>query len=153
MGFTKNDPRINRNGRPKKDKSLSDILRKLGENKNPGSKVARKIQLAEEMWNLALVEKDFTTMKYIYNRLDGMPCQSIEHEIPDPVTFIIERPDLEEMKVSDEDEDGKKKKKKKKKDDKNVKKKKKNPLYGKKLSDAHKKKLSIAAKKRWAEKK
>jgi len=81
--FTKNDPRINRRGRPRKGKSLTDILgkhlRKRGEKGADGKYGAsNKDRLAAALIDLALVNKDIHAIKYIMDRIDGKPRESVK---------------------------------------------------------------------------
>lgn len=70
----------NPKGRPKGGKSLTDILREVGEIedvKHNGEIIARKTALAHKMWSLALQGKP-EVMRYMYDRLDGKPTQEIK---------------------------------------------------------------------------
>lgn len=74
--------RGNANGRPKRGESLTDILRKLAEARDVSKGeelVDRKQALAEVLWRKAL-DGDFSAVKYVYDRLDGMPRERIEQE-------------------------------------------------------------------------
>jgi len=84
--FVKNDPRINRNGRPKKGECMTDILnwaldqeRKIKEDE-PGKekKLILRHALAEKLISKAVDEGDVAAIKYIFDRLDGKPKESIE---------------------------------------------------------------------------
>jgi hypothetical protein len=75
--FTKNDPRINRRGRPRKGKSLSEILEKeLRKKRDSG--MTGKAELARMLVSLALDEKSLSAAKAIFDRLDGRPTTMIE---------------------------------------------------------------------------
>jgi hypothetical protein len=65
--FKKNDPRINRAGRPPKESSLSDILR---EKADAG-------KLADALLKVAYTG-DVAALKAVYDRIDGRPRESIE---------------------------------------------------------------------------
>jgi ABC-type ATPase with predicted acetyltransferase domain len=80
--FTKNDPRINRKGRPKKGQSLTDILdwaldqkRKI---KETGEEKLLRQMLAQRLINKAVDDGDVSAIKYIYDRIDGKPKEIIE---------------------------------------------------------------------------
>ncbi len=86
MGFIEHPENINRKGRPRKGKGLSDILGshakkrdveyidpKTGERKM----MSRNQALAAKLWDLAL-SGDITAIKYIYDRIDGKPQEFIE---------------------------------------------------------------------------
>jgi hypothetical protein len=84
MPFAPGDPRINRNGRPKKENCLTDILREMGnvaDVSNNGDMIDRKQALAEAIWRKAIVDKDLAAIRYIYDRIDGMPHASMDMEI------------------------------------------------------------------------
>jgi len=84
--FVKNDPRINRNGRPKKGECMTDILnraldqeRKIKEGETGKEKILiLRHALAEKLISKAVDEGDITAIKYIFDRLDGKPKESIE---------------------------------------------------------------------------
>jgi hypothetical protein len=74
--FEKGDPRINRRGRPKKGEAITDILQKLLDNKNNAGKLRRET-VSEKLIELA--EKgDITAIKYLIDRLDGRPRETVE---------------------------------------------------------------------------
>lgn len=80
-------------GRPKKGEALTDIL-------------SRKID-KEEMATL-LIEKaragDFAAMKYIYDRIDGAPKQSIDAAVTEIPRYIgFSTPDGDEPEDSEAD--------------------------------------------------
>jgi len=84
--FVKNDPRINRKGRPKKGECMTDILnwaldqeRKItdGETGKEKTLLLRHL-IAEKLISKAVDEGDVAAIKYIYDRLDGRPKESIE---------------------------------------------------------------------------
>ncbi|GBU27088.1 hypothetical protein R84B8_00610 [Treponema sp. R8-4-B8] len=82
--FEKNDPRINRKGRPKKGECMTDILnwaldqeRKITDGKTEKTLLLRHA-LAEKLISKAVDEGDIVAIKYIYDRLDGRPKESIE---------------------------------------------------------------------------
>ena len=88
MPFFPGDPNINRKGRPKKGKTLTDVLekhlkRRNRKNEDTGKKMSGKDALAIELIQLALDGKNFAAMKYIFDRIDGFPLQAIESEIKD----------------------------------------------------------------------
>jgi hypothetical protein len=94
--FVKGDSRINRKGRPKKGQSLTDILdwaldqkRKI-KNKETGEEKSLLLRqmLAQRLINKAVDEGDVPAIKYIFDRLDGRPKETIEmsekrDDIPD----------------------------------------------------------------------
>jgi hypothetical protein len=71
--FEKGDPRINRAGRPRKGKSLTEILER--ELKHKGYKA-----LAEVLIKMAIEEKNLMAIRYIFDRIDGRPKETVELE-------------------------------------------------------------------------
>lgn len=81
MPFVKGDPRINRKGRPKKGRTLTDILAAHGSKSvemGDGQRMTQKQLLAEKLWELARTG-DVAAIKYIYDRIDGRPIESVRH--------------------------------------------------------------------------
>jgi hypothetical protein len=92
----KNDPRINRRGRPKKGQTLTDILdwaldqkRKI-KNEETGEEKSLLLRqmLAQRLIHKAIDEGDVPAIRYIYDRIDGKPKETIEmlekrDELPD----------------------------------------------------------------------
>ena len=81
MPFKKGEV-TNPKGRPKVGKTLTEVLRRYGNESPDGSDMARKELLARELWEIALAG-DITAIKYIYDRVDGKPTESVEHSGPD----------------------------------------------------------------------
>jgi len=83
----------NPKGGPKKGTSLAEILRKVGEQVDPKSKKSKHEQLADLVWEMALKYKEQWAVREIYNRLDGMPKQTIEQigdeDRPDIILNVI----------------------------------------------------------------
>jgi hypothetical protein len=75
--FTKNDSRINRNGRPKKGMSLTEALEKSLNRKGKAGKM-NYTDLADTLVKLAIEDKNITAIKYIMDRIDGKPKETIE---------------------------------------------------------------------------
>jgi len=72
--FEAGDPRINRKGRPRKGKSLTEILEKaLRSEKNYKA-------LADILIEMAIKDKNITAIRYIYDRIDGKPKETVELE-------------------------------------------------------------------------
>jgi len=74
--FEKGDPRINRKGRPKKGESITEILQKLLDKKNSSGQL-RRADIAERLIELA-ENGDLPALKYLIDRIDGKPRESIE---------------------------------------------------------------------------
>jgi len=92
--FQKNDPRINRRGRPRKGMCLTSILEKQLRKKGNG-KQPNKEAVVSALIELALVDKDIHAIKYIMDRVDGKPRESVEltGEAGDPISVRIYMPD------------------------------------------------------------
>jgi len=97
--FEKNDPRINRKGRPKKGESMTDILNwaldqkrniKDGKTGKEKSLLLRHV-LAEKLISKAVDEGDVAAIKYIYDRIDGRPKETVE--MSSPRTAIPDTPE------------------------------------------------------------
>ena len=74
--FEKDDPRINRNGRPKKGAALTDLLDDKLDLIHKAGKIKREA-IAEKIIELAL-NGDLTALKYIFDRVDGRPKETVE---------------------------------------------------------------------------
>jgi hypothetical protein len=73
--FVRNDSRINRKGRPKKGECMTDILNLKLDQKNTSGKLLREA-VAEKL--IALAEGgDIAAIKYIMDRVDGKPRETI----------------------------------------------------------------------------
>lgn len=80
MPFSKNDPNINRKGRPKKDMSLSTILYDELANLDVKTKegtIKAKRGIARRLIELAM-KGDVAAIRYCYDRIDGKPDQSLD---------------------------------------------------------------------------
>ena len=70
----------NPKGRPPKEYCLTDILRAQGELEDvetPAGKIARKQAIAQKLWSMAM-GGDVQSLKYVYDRIDGKPRESID---------------------------------------------------------------------------
>ena len=81
----------NPNGRPRKGETVTDALRAYASAKWKG-KPAKKA-LAERLWTLAMENDDavgIAALRYIYDRLDGRPKESVEHSTPlEGFNFVV----------------------------------------------------------------
>ena len=106
----------NPHGRPKSGEALTDILRNYLESSEIDDKKTRKTRLIEELYKRALgrveikangkerwIEGSDDLLKYLINRIDGMPKQAMELDAflegEEALTVIIER----EVKCDDPD--------------------------------------------------
>ena len=108
--FKPGDPRINRQGRPKKGKTLTDILEKWGKKTVPlpdGTKRSRKEILAQQLWTLA-IKGDATLIKYIYDRIDGRPPETVRHSGEDGGPILVDFTGVREklLKAIDDTDNG-----------------------------------------------
>ncbi|MDR0486995.1 MAG: hypothetical protein LBG91_01975 [Treponema sp.] len=86
----------NRNGRPRKNQSLTEMLVKHGNKKikippddprfsDPKFKELDGMKLRDalstKLWQLAIFKDDLPAMKYIFDRIDGKPIQTLRAEI------------------------------------------------------------------------
>jgi hypothetical protein len=106
MKFTKNDPRCNRKGRPKKEFAITKILNELGdiEDVKIGETfVSKKTALARIMWREAL-KGDRYFANIILERLEGKALAKMEHSGPDgqplqlDISKVIDNMSDEELK-------------------------------------------------------
>ncbi len=70
----------NPNGRPPKDRSISEILEKYGDIEDDEG-LTKKEKLIKMMWELAIQDKDMPAAKYILDRILGKPTETIKQEI------------------------------------------------------------------------
>lgn len=88
--FEKNDPRINRRGRPKKGQTMTDILnwvldqkRKITDDKTGQEKsLLLRHVLAEKLISKAIDDGDVAALKYVFDRLDGRPKETLDISTP-----------------------------------------------------------------------
>ena len=80
MPFTKNDPNINREGRPLGSFSLVTLLKnKLQEIPEGMEKESYAHLLVKKAIKKAVGDGDINMIKDMFNRVDGMPTQPLEH--------------------------------------------------------------------------
>ena len=78
-------------GAPKKETSMTKILNDVLEEesvKMNGDMISAKEAVARKILSIAM-NGDMAALRYLYDRIDGMPRQTIEAEIADlrPITF------------------------------------------------------------------
>lgn len=66
----------NLNGRPKKGRTLTEALETALKRKRADGK-STKAALAETLIDLAISDKNIYALKYIFDRIDGRPVESI----------------------------------------------------------------------------
>lgn len=69
---------INRNGRPKKEHCLTDLLKEALDQKHDESGKTNKQMIIDKMYELAN-DGDAIILKYLFDRIDGKPLQQIEN--------------------------------------------------------------------------
>jgi len=74
-------------GRPRRDR-LTSILRDYAQEYPDGEERTRGELLAEQLWNLAM-GGDVSTIKYIYDRIDGAPRHTIESAEDGPLEILV----------------------------------------------------------------
>lgn len=82
-------------GRPKKQHALTEVLRKIADEPFTEDGLTRREALARLLWSKALVDGDMPAIKYLYDRVDGLPIakQEITGDEGEPlaVKVIFER--------------------------------------------------------------
>jgi len=98
----------NPHGRPKSGEALTDILRSYLENSEQNDSKTRKTRLIEELYRRAIgkveikangkekwIEGSDDLLKYLINRIDGMPKQAMELDAflegEEALTVIVEK--------------------------------------------------------------
>jgi hypothetical protein len=74
--FTKGDSRINRNGRPRKDQAITDLIRKELNHKGADG-IPKKKTVVKKLIDLAL-SGDVPALKYLVDRVDGKPVETVD---------------------------------------------------------------------------
>jgi hypothetical protein len=96
QGFKDHPENINRNGRPKKGETLTDALREIVD----------KDAVAQKLVEMAMERGDLAALKYIYDRIDGRPVETIQQHVTEdnPIHAMIRElvygsaePDTEEI--------------------------------------------------------
>ena len=99
MAIWKKGQSGNPRGRPRKGKTLTDILEKYSSicvETVDGKKISQKELLAEKVWGLTL-SGYLPAIKYIYDRIDGKPTETVRQvnreSGPLRVEYVLVRPD------------------------------------------------------------
>jgi hypothetical protein len=79
----------NRNGRPRKSRTLTELLAKYANAKiddkknsfNEFNGMKARDAIIKMMWQKAIFEKDMIAAKYIFDRIDGKPVETLKAEI------------------------------------------------------------------------
>lgn len=83
-GFRDHPENINRKGRPKKGETFTDVIEIELNKKNVQLKTENGVELisgkeavVRKLINLAVVDESFPAIKYLMDRMDGSPRQSV----------------------------------------------------------------------------
>lgn len=98
-GFTDNPDHINKNGRPKKEFSITHWIREYLLESEPGHEKQRAQELAEKIVVMAYKDGNVVLIKELLNRIEGT----------NPIRFDTEREDVRDIlaKIYAENEDDK----------------------------------------------
>ena len=83
-GFDKNPENINRAGRPSKEHSLTDLLKEALEQPHNDTGKTKKQVVIETLYRIATEKEDVVMLKYLFDRIDGKPLQTIEANVRRP---------------------------------------------------------------------
>jgi len=94
----------NPKGRPKKEVCLTDILREQAELEDvkteDGILISRKQGIGQKLWAMAM-GGDTVIMKYLYDRIDGKPRQSIDMVVNDAEPDLSNLTEKETMRLAE----------------------------------------------------
>ena len=74
----------NPNGRPKKEHSLTDLLREALEQPHDDTGKTKKEMVIDKLYEIAVKKGDVVMLKYLIDRIDGKPLQTIEANVTRP---------------------------------------------------------------------
>ena len=100
-GFDKRSEDINRNGRPPKEFTLTNILRENLNQVNDETGKTKKQEVIDKMYELAVDKGDVQMMKYLIDRIDGKPLQTIEANVTRPESDLSNLTEKELKKLAD----------------------------------------------------
>ncbi|MBP7774165.1 hypothetical protein KA078_00060 [Candidatus Woesebacteria bacterium] len=91
MPFSKNDPNINRLGRPLKPNSWANLIQIAGEAVDPAEQKIRKLIIVERLFEMAC-GGDLGAIREIFDRTEGKPkqvsifplCEQAELDLSNP---------------------------------------------------------------------
>ena len=99
-GFDKSKENINRNGRPKKEHCLTDLLKEALDQPHTKSGKTNKQMIIDKMFEKADAG-DPIILKYLFDRIDGKPLQTIEANIKRDETDLSKLSEEELKKLAD----------------------------------------------------
>lgn len=76
--FTKDDPRINRNGRPEGSKSFTTKVREALEKIAEGKNYTYEEAFIKTILKKSIVDGDTSMIRTVWEQLDGKPLQKVE---------------------------------------------------------------------------
>ena|SRR3990167_8359279 len=88
--FEKNDPRINRDGRPVGARSFTTKVREALEKIAEGKEYTYEEALVKTVMHKAIVDKDPAMIRLVWNYLDGLPTGSLDLS-GELITHVITR--------------------------------------------------------------
>ena len=88
MPFTKDDPNINKAGRPKKGRAWADAIKEVSERVDDKTGKTHKLLVAEVLFDKAK-SGDIMAIREIGNRLDGKASQQLGQVIDRPMPIPI----------------------------------------------------------------
>lgn len=89
MPFVKDDPNINRDGRPVGTKNFTTKVRQALEKIAEGKNYTYEEAFIKSILKKAIVDGDSQIMRLIWNYLDGMPVQKISGDSNNPFEIVI----------------------------------------------------------------
>lgn len=104
MPFTKGDPNINREGRPKGSFSLVTIMRQKLETMSPDQKRSAAEILTENVIQDALDGKKHA-VDTVFKYMEGLPTQKIEAEVSFPKPILGGLSEEDELQADDSNEE------------------------------------------------
>ena len=92
---------INRNGRPPKEHSLTDLLKETLNQPSTIEGKTKKQEVIDKMYEIAITKGDVQMLKYLIDRVDGKPLQTIEANVRRPETDLSNLTDKEKKALAD----------------------------------------------------
>lgn len=86
--FKAGDPKINRDGAPKKEWTMAGLYREAAEEMD-ATGVPKKVIIARKLVSLA-AKGDVVAIKEIGNRLDGMPTQNSNVNVAGEMQILVD---------------------------------------------------------------
>ena len=87
-GFDKRSADINRDGRPKKEHCLTDLLKEALDQEHTETGKTNKQMIIDKIFERANAG-DSIILKYVFDRIDGKPLQQIEAKLEADMNVYI----------------------------------------------------------------